>query len=78
VTKPKFNPGMIERYLLLYEYHNIKPILCLTKNDLLTIDPAEYQLFIDLGVEIFFITKHEDEELERFQEFITNKTVVFV
>lgn len=78
VTKPNFNPGMIERYLLLYEYHDIKPILCLTKNDLLTLDPAEYQLFIDLGVQIFFITKDEDDELERFKEFITNKTVVFV
>jgi putative ribosome biogenesis GTPase RsgA len=69
---------MIERYLLLYEYHCIKPILCLTKNDLLTLDPEEYQLFIDLGVKIFFITKDEDDELNRFKEFITNKTVVFV
>jgi putative ribosome biogenesis GTPase RsgA len=69
---------MIERYLLLFEYHNIQPILCITKNDLGLVDPEELELFIDLGLEIFFITKHEDDELLRFKEFITNKTVVFV
>jgi putative ribosome biogenesis GTPase RsgA len=69
---------MVERYLLLFEYHGIKPVLCVTKNDLALIDPEELQLFIDLGLEIFFITKDEDEELDRFKQFITNKTVVFV
>ncbi|MGB2111519.1 MAG: GTPase RsgA [Patescibacteria group bacterium] len=44
-TQPKFNPGMIERYLLLFEYHDIRPILCITKTDLFDLDPFEYEIF---------------------------------
>jgi putative ribosome biogenesis GTPase RsgA len=39
---------MVERYLLLFEYHGIKPVLCITKNDLALVDPEELQLFVDL------------------------------
>lgn len=76
--QPNFNPWMVERYLLLFEYHGIKPVLCITKNDLALVDPEELQLFIDLWLELFFITKDDDDELMRFKEFISNKTVVFV
>lgn len=78
VTTPKFNPGMIERYLILFEYHGIKPILCLTKTDLYDLPKEEYQIFLDLGLEIFYITDKEDEELEKLKNYLTEKTVVFV
>lgn len=77
-TTPKFNPGMIERYLILFEYHDIKPILCLTKTDLHSLEKEEYQIFLDLGLEIFFITDKEDKELSRLKDYLTEKTVVFV
>lgn len=77
-TQPKFNPGMIERYLLLFEYHDIRPILCITKTDLFDLDPFEYEIFELLWLPIFFITHQEDQELSRFKDFISQKTVVFV
>lgn len=77
-TQPKFNPWMIERYLLLFEYHGIRPILCITKTDLHDLDPSEYEIFAQLGLPIFFITDSQDDELMRLKEFITNNTVVFV
>jgi putative ribosome biogenesis GTPase RsgA len=69
---------MIERYLLLFEYHGIRPILCITKTDLHDLDPSEYEIFAQLGLPIFFITDSQDDELMRLKEFITNNTVVFV
>lgn len=77
-TQPKFNPGMIERYLLLFEYHGIRPILCITKTDLHELDYSEYEIFDALGLPIFFITESQDEELSRLKEFISGNTVVFV
>jgi ribosome biogenesis GTPase len=69
---------MIERYLLLFEYHGIRPILCITKTDLHELDYSEYEIFDALGLPIFFITESQDEELSRLKEFISGNTVVFV
>ncbi|MCP4522672.1 MAG: ribosome small subunit-dependent GTPase A [Candidatus Gracilibacteria bacterium] len=76
--KPKFNPGMVERYLLLFEYHGVTPIICITKTDIQKLAQEEYQLFLDLGIEIYFITPQENDELERLKNTIENKRVVFV
>ncbi len=33
-VEPDFNPGLLDRFLVLIEYHNIKPIICISKMDL--------------------------------------------
>ncbi|MDM5156049.1 ribosome small subunit-dependent GTPase A [Bacillus sp. DX1.1] len=33
-VEPDFNPGLLDRFLVLIEFHNITPIICISKMDL--------------------------------------------
>lgn len=74
---PDFSTNLLDKLLVVLEYHNIKPIICLTKKDLLT--PLEKKqmkqikkYYEKIGYKVLWNTS-----LFRIKKLFKNKTTVF-
>ena len=75
VKKPDFDTNLLDKMLCIVEFNNIKPIICLTKLDLLD-DKEEINGYIDyyksIGYDVIINT-----ELDRLKSLIKGKINVF-
>lgn len=77
VKKPDFSAYLLDKLLTIIEFHNIKPIICFTKLDLLNSQELkEIQekilYYKDIGYQVFCNT-----DLEDIQNTFQEKTTVF-
>lgn len=75
LREPDFSANLLDKFLVVLEYNNIKPIICLTKRDLLTnkdefLDIKKY--YENIGYDVIY----NDEE-ERLKNIFKDKTTVF-
>ncbi len=75
LKEPEFSTNLLDKFLVLLEYNSIKPIICLTKRDLLTnkdefLDIKKY--YEDLGYDVMY-----NDEIERLKKIFKDKTTVF-
>ena len=75
-VQPQFQPGLVDRYLVLCQYGGIKPLLCLTKIDLAPI--PDLSMYKDSGVSIVGVSNKTHEGMESLMEYIDGKTCVLV
>lgn len=81
VKEPDFNTILLDRFLVVLESFQVKPIICLTKIDLLTDEErTELQVYIDqykaIGYEIIETFKNDETLLKRLQPILEGKTSV--
>ena len=81
VKEPNFNTILLDRFLVVLESFFVKPIICLTKMDLLSAEEvAEIQPFIEdykaIGYELLTTFKDDSTLVERLQPMLEGKTSV--
>ncbi len=77
VKSPDFSTNLLDKLLTTVEYHDIKPIICLTKYDLLTSNEKKeinkyLKYYKKIGYKVLFNTN-----LFRIKRLFKNKTTVF-
>lgn len=77
VKHPNFSTHLLDKLLTIIEYHNIKPIICLTKLDLLNTQEYReiktYQAYYQsIGYEVY-----ENTQIEAIQAIFRDKITVF-
>lgn len=76
VKEPNFDSNLLDKLLSIIEYNNIKPIICLTKVDLLNYEERKNiekitNYYEKIGYEVI-----NNTEIKRLKELIKGKTVV--
>jgi len=74
---PDFSTNLLDKLLVVMEYHKIKPIICLTKNDLLNSNEKKeikkyVKYYRSLGYKVLYNTN-----LFRIKRLFKDKTTVF-
>ena len=74
VVNPTFSTNLVDKFINIIEYNNIKPILCLTKLDLLE-DNTSIKKHVDyyksIGYEVILNT-----EIDKIKDILKNKITV--
>lgn len=77
VKNPDFSTNLLDKLLVIMEYNRIKPIICLTKLDLLNLDEKnKLQPIIDYYKKIGY-TIYENTDILSIQNALKNKISVF-
>ncbi|MCJ7839597.1 ribosome small subunit-dependent GTPase A [Lederbergia sp. NSJ-179] len=80
--EPDFNPVLLDRFLVFIQYHQITPLICITKTDLLTGEEKKeieerLSVYQKVGYEVIFLSAYSTDGFEQFRSFIANQTSVF-
>ena len=80
VKEPDFSPHLLDRFLVVIESHQIEPIICITKNDLLTNQDTKYQKKIDyyqsIGYTVISTSRGDKEILTKLGPLLSEKISV--
>ena len=81
-TEPDFSTALLDRFLVLIEFNQIRPIICITKIDLMT--EAEKQSLEQVvqdyeraGYDVILTSSETDEGLEELIPFLNGVITVF-
>ena len=74
---PDFSSNLLDKFIVLMEINHVKPIICITKSDLVSDDELKrikevLKYYIDLGYMVIYNT-----EIDKIKELLRNKTSVF-
>lgn len=81
VKEPDFNTILLDRFLVILESHQVIPIICLTKMDLLTEKEKDeinsyIKIYKDIGYEVVDTYKNDPTLLDRLEPILKGKTTV--
>ncbi|MDM5297888.1 ribosome small subunit-dependent GTPase A [Bacillus pumilus] len=82
-TEPSFSTSLLDRFLVLVEANHIKPIICITKMDLLKTDQERetIQAYADdyrqIGYDVHLTSTNEREGIEKLMPHFHHKITVF-
>ena len=77
LKKPNFSENLLDKLLIICESNNIKPVICLTKKDLLTKkEYKEYKTIIKYYKKLGYKTLY-NTNLFLIRKLFKNKTTVF-
>ena len=74
--EPDFSSNLLDKLLVVLEYHNIEPIICLTKLDLLNKEEEKEIIEIRKYYQYIGYTVLDNTELDEIKKEIKGKTVV--
>lgn len=77
VKEPDFSPNLLDKLLIVLEINKIKPIICLTKLDLLNSNEKKYIKGITRYYRNLGYTVLTNKNLFRIKRLFKNKTTVF-
>ena len=77
LVSPNFSLNLLDKLLVLMELHSVRPIICITKRDLVPIDDFKeideaLSYYKKIGYTVVYNT-----ELDKIQELLKDKTSVF-
>ncbi|MDR1219422.1 MAG: ribosome small subunit-dependent GTPase A [Treponema sp.] len=75
--EPDFQPRLIDRYLILCEYGNVEPIICLNKSDLTDERDAALEWYRKMGISVIETSAIKNTGIQELIDAIHGKTVVF-
>jgi ribosome biogenesis GTPase / thiamine phosphate phosphatase len=79
VKDPRFYAPLIEKYLIIMQNGNVKPIICLSKSDLTEKrDPIIEYYKNDLGIDVIEISTITKKGFNDLQDILKKKIAVFV
>lgn len=81
-VEPGFSTALLDRFLVLVEYNQIEPLICITKMDLTSADQkARLEVYAEdyrnAGYEVIFTSSETSEGLEKLKPHIEGKISVF-
>ncbi len=81
--KPQLFTNLIDRYIVIAEINNIRPILLVNKSDLIgDTNYSEFEsiksIYSALGYEVTFTSAKQDNALSSLKDILLNKTSIFV
>jgi ribosome biogenesis GTPase len=76
--EPAFQPRLIDRYLILCEYGNVEPIICLNKSDLTYERDAALEWYKKMGISVIETSVIKNTGIKELIDAIHGKLVVFV
>lgn len=77
VKHPDFSTNLLDKLLVVMEYYHVKPIICITKMDLLTEEEqTKIRLIMNYYQKIGYVVV-ENTEVEQIKTLFQNKTTVF-
>lgn len=76
-NEPTFNSLVVDKYLAMIEYSNIKPIIIFSKQDLKD-DIDWYKAYKNMGYECFEIQQEFNKNSIKIKNLIKNQTSVFM
>lgn len=74
-VEPNFNPGLLDRFLVLIEFHDIKPIICISKMDLVSDSEREIvekhaNDYRAIGYDVLFTSTSTSESIDVLKPFL--------
>lgn len=78
--KPEFSPGLVDRFLVAAQLSGLRPIVCVTKTDLMSDlmpSDAPWSLYEKLGFEIRRVSTRSREGIESLRTELQGRKVVF-
>lgn len=75
--KPRFKPGVVDRYLILAELGGVEPIICLNKTDLAAPEDDPLDDYRELGYTVVRTSALEGEGLDELKALLHGKRAVF-
>ena len=76
VKDPDFSSNLLDKLLVILEYHNIEPVICLTKLDLLDHEAKKEIDEIRKYYQYIGYTVLDNTEIDKVKELLLKKTVV--
>jgi len=77
VLKPRFKPGLVDRYLVCAQVGGVEPVLVLNKMDLAGEEPEAVGAFRDLGLKVVLTSVVTGLGIEELRETLAGKFSVF-
>lgn len=80
-VEPNFNPGLLDRFLVLIEFHDIKPIICISKMDLVSESDREIvekyaNEYRAIGYDVLFTSTNASESIDVLKPFLEGRVSV--
>jgi len=76
VVQPTFHPRLVDRYLIMCQYGNVKPLLCLTKIDLDAL--PDLSMYQNIRFPIIGVSNKTREGIDKLMPHLKNKRCVLV
>ncbi len=76
VSRPEFNPRLVDRYLALAEIFSIKALICLNKIDLDSSIPKELDYLMGLGYPVVRVSAKAGLGMDDFMQALAGMSVV--
>lgn len=77
LKEPEFSSFLMDKFLSIIEFKEIKPILFFTKSDLVN-DFHWYEQYQKCGYEVYLINNNSNSNLSEIKQIFKNKTNVFL
>lgn len=75
--RPKFSPGLVDRFLVAAESEGVPVLICITKTDLITQKEKEWAIYQELGYPVLEVSSVQQIGIQEIKDFVQGKTVVF-
>ncbi|HOZ45363.1 MAG TPA: ribosome small subunit-dependent GTPase A [Candidatus Hydrogenedentes bacterium] len=76
-AKPRFKPGLVDRYLIAAQVGGVEPLLCVNKMDLVTAEPAGVEPYRELGLDVVTTSCETGEGIAALCERLRGQLSVF-
>ena len=76
-TSPVFTPGLVDRFLIATQAAEIRPLICVTKMDVIEGAERPWKLYSDLGFEVREVSAKKDMGLESLKAELEGQTALF-
>ncbi|SDB88119.1 ribosome biogenesis GTPase [Pelagirhabdus alkalitolerans] len=79
--EPDFSTVLLDRFLVLAEYHHIKPVILVTKMDLLSDEEEETlnkktSIYEEIGYDVRYLSQHWKLEADQFKTILNQRLSV--
>ena len=83
ISQPKFNPFVLDRFIVAVQNAKMKPVVCLNKIDLIKKGQQEeinlvIQFYERLGIEVFVLSCLDGRGINKMRNFIKGKQIMFL
>ena len=75
-VQPPFNPNLVDRYLVISQYGNVSPLLCITKTDLAK--PPNLSMYASAELPIVTVSNKTQDGVDKLLYYIKGKRSVLI
>lgn len=77
LTKPRFKPGVIDRYLVAAQVGGVQTVVCLSKMDLVDVEPPAVAAYAELDVPVIRTSTVTGQGIGELHDAVRGKLTVF-